>query len=126
MPSRLKRWARTIKRDIHAIWLAARDPRTPWHVRALAFGIAAYAVSPIDLIPDFIPILGYLDDVILLPLGIMLVVRLMPAGLMAEHRAAAMRLESRPVSRKAAVVIVGVWVIALAVAVAAFWPDAIG
>ena len=60
-----KQWARTIKRDVHAVWLAARDSRTPWIARALALVVAAYAVSPIDLIPDFIPVLGYLDDLIL-------------------------------------------------------------
>ena len=72
----MKSWARTIKRDVHALYLAARDPRTPWYAKALALGIAAYALSPIDLIPDFIPVVGYLDEIILLPLAIMLAVRL--------------------------------------------------
>jgi uncharacterized membrane protein YkvA (DUF1232 family) len=72
MAGRLKEWARTIKRDAHAVYLAARDPRTPWYAKALALGVAAYALSPIDLIPDFIPILGYLDELLLLPFAIAL------------------------------------------------------
>jgi uncharacterized membrane protein YkvA (DUF1232 family) len=84
--SALRSWARGIKRDVHAVYLAARDPRTPWHAKALAFVVAAYALSPIDLIPDFIPVLGYLDDVVIVPLGILAVVRLVPPEIMAEHR----------------------------------------
>jgi uncharacterized membrane protein YkvA (DUF1232 family) len=69
MLSRLKHWARAIKRDVFALWLAARDPRVPWYAKAMAGLVAAYALSPIDLIPDFIPVLGYLDDVVLVPLA---------------------------------------------------------
>lgn len=65
--NRVREWAQTIKRDVHALYLAARDPRTPWHVKAFELSIAAYALSPIDLIPDFIPVVGYLDDAIILP-----------------------------------------------------------
>src|SRR5881392_1256681 len=86
---RAKRWARAIKCDVIAVWIAARDPRVPWYAKALALAVAAYALSPIDLIPDFIPVLGYLDDLIIVPLGILLVVRLIPPGLMAEFRAQA-------------------------------------
>src|SRR3954452_2460287 len=96
---RLRDWARAVTRDVHALGIAARDPRTPWYARALALGIAAYALSPIDLIPDFIPVLGYLDEVILLPLAIMLAVRLVPPKVMAEHRATAGGAQDRPVSR---------------------------
>src|SRR5215471_19208344 len=78
MAGRLRGWAALIKRDVHALYLAARDPRVPWYAKALAAVVAGYALSPIDLIPDFIPVLGYLDDVILVPLGIVLVVRLIP------------------------------------------------
>ena len=78
MTDRLKDWARVIKRDVHALYLASRDPRVPWYVKALAIVIAGYALSPIDLIPDFVPLVGYLDDAILLPLGICLVIRLIP------------------------------------------------
>lgn len=80
-----RQWARNIKRDVHAVWLAARDPRTPWFAKALALAVAGYAVSPIDLIPDFIPIFSYLDDLIIVPLGIMLVVRLIPPEVMEEY-----------------------------------------
>ncbi|HEX9809372.1 MAG TPA: YkvA family protein [Alphaproteobacteria bacterium] len=109
MAYRLKNWARVIKRDVHALYLASRDPRVPWYAKVLAVAIAAYAFSPIDLIPDFIPILGYLDDVILLPLGILLVVRLIPPEIMAEHRDLAIAAQERPVSHAAAIVIVGIW-----------------
>src|SRR5689334_16900428 len=105
-----KQWARTIKRDAHALYLAARDPRVPWYAKALAIAVAAYALSPIDLIPDFIPVLGYLDDVIILPLGIMLVVWLIPPEIMAEHRELAAAAQERPVSRTAAIVVVCIWI----------------
>ncbi|RWG57961.1 MAG: DUF1232 domain-containing protein [Mesorhizobium sp.] len=105
MVGNLKDWARTIKRDVRAIYLAARDPRTTWYAKALALCVAGYALSPIDLIPDFVPVLGYLDDLILLPLGILAVVKMIPPEVMAEHRAAAAVAGERPVSRTAAVVI---------------------
>lgn len=114
MLNRLKQWARATKRDAHAIYLAARDPRTPWYAKALALCIAGYALSPIDLIPDFIPILGYLDDAILLPLGVLLVVRLIPPEVMAEHRASAAASLDRPVSRAAAVLIALTWIASIA------------
>jgi uncharacterized membrane protein YkvA (DUF1232 family) len=109
---RLRDWARAIKRDIVAIWLAGRDPRVPWPVKLLALLVAGYALSPIDLIPDFIPILGYLDDVLLLPLGILLVVRLLPPDLLAEHRAAAVGILDRPVSKRGLFVIIALWLVA--------------
>jgi len=109
-----KKWARAIKRDAHALYLAARDPRVPWIAKALALAVAAYAASPIDLIPDFVPVLGYLDDLIIVPLGIALVIRLIPAPIMAEHRALADAAMERPVSRSAAAVIVGIWIAAIA------------
>ncbi|MDB5539883.1 MAG: hypothetical protein JWQ89_1610 [Devosia sp.] len=105
----LRDWARALKRDVIALWLARRDPRVPWYAKALAALVAGYGLSPIDLIPDFIPVLGYLDDVVLLPLGIWLVLRLIPPEVMAEHRAAAEAIVDKPVSRKAATVIVLVW-----------------
>ena len=120
---RLKDWARAIRRDVHALWLAALDPRTPWYARACALAIAAYALSPIDLIPDFVPVLGYLDEVILLPPAILLAVRLVPPELMAEHRAAAARAAAKPVSRAGAAVIVGLWLVAATALVWWFWPD---
>ncbi|MFM2129238.1 MAG: hypothetical protein RL477_784 [Pseudomonadota bacterium] len=107
---RARGWARTVKRDVHALYLASRDPRVPWYAKALAVVVAAYALSPIDLIPDFIPVLGYLDDVILVPLGILLVIRLIGPEIMAEHRALAAAATVRPVSRAAAAVIVVLWI----------------
>ena len=114
MLSQLKGWARSIKSDVHALYLASRDPRVPWYAKALAVFVAGYALSPIDLIPDFIPVIGYLDDLIIVPLGIALVVRMIPAEVMAEHRATALLARDRPVSRKAAFVIVVMWVLAVA------------
>lgn len=124
MLRQIKDWARAIKRDVHALYLAARDPRTPWYAKACALGIAAYALSPIDLIPDFIPILGYLDEAILLPLAVMLAVRLVPPDVMAEHRASALRAEGRPVSRAGAAVVVALWVLSAGLLVWWLWPDA--
>ena len=84
-----KQWVRTIKRDAHALYLAARDPRVPWYAKALALAVAAYALSPIDLIPNFVPVLGYLDDLIIIPAGIVLALWLIPAPIMAEQWAPA-------------------------------------
>ena len=95
MLERAKHWARAIKRDVLALWIAARDPRVPWYAKALAAAVAAYALSPIDLIPDFIPVLGYLDDLVIVPLGILLVVALIPAALMAEFREQAATLAAK-------------------------------
>lgn len=96
--NRLKTCARAIKRDVIALWLAARDRRVPWHAKLFASMVAAYALSPIDLIPDFIPVFGYLDDLVIVPLGILLAVKLIPADVMDELRRAAEARE-RPVSR---------------------------
>ena len=109
MTGKLKAWARTIKRDAHAVYLAARDPRVPWYAKALAFCVAGYALSPLDLIPDCIPILGYLDDVVIVPLGMLAVVKLIPPHIMAEHRAAASLAAEKPVSRTAVFVIALIW-----------------
>lgn len=105
---------------MHAVWLAARDPRTPWFAKALALAVAAYAVSPIDLIPDFVPVLGYLDDLLIVPLGILLVVRLIPPEMMEEHREAATRATEGPVSRLAAGVVIAVWVACAALLIRVF------
>jgi uncharacterized membrane protein YkvA (DUF1232 family) len=112
-----QQWARAIKRDTHAVYLAAHDPRVPWHAKALALAVAAYALSPIDLIPDFIPVLGYLDDLIIVPLGIALVARMIPPEIMAEHRATAQAAARRPVSMMAAAAIAAVWGISIAIVV---------
>jgi len=114
--SRLRHWARTLKRQTLIVYFAARDPRTPWFPRVLALAIAAYALSPIDLIPDFIPVLGYLDDVIIVPLGLWLVLRLIPAEVIADSHAKAEAASERPVSRAMAVAIVVIWGIALGAA----------
>jgi uncharacterized membrane protein YkvA (DUF1232 family) len=113
---RLKAWANAVKRDVLALYLARRDPRVPWCAKALAIVTVAYALSPIDLIPDFIPIIGYLDDLILVPLAILLAVRLIPAPVIADLRSQAEQRLSRcpPTSRAAGLVIILVWAVALA------------
>jgi uncharacterized membrane protein YkvA (DUF1232 family) len=114
-----KRRARLLQQETYALYLAYRHPATPWYARVWAAMVAAYAFSPIDLIPDFIPVLGYLDDLVLIPLGVAVALRLIPAPVMDECRAqaeAAFR-EGRPVSRAAAVVIVALWVLAIAAVV---------
>ncbi|MEZ0168203.1 YkvA family protein [Microvirga sp. TS319] len=119
---RAKQWARSIKRDVVALWIAARDPRVPWYAKAAAAAVAAYALSPIDLIPDFVPVLGYLDDLLLVPLGIVLAVKLVPTDLMAEFRATASAREGRPMSRVGAAAIIALWALSLAALVWVFWP----
>jgi uncharacterized membrane protein YkvA (DUF1232 family) len=123
---RLKTWARSIKRDVVAVWLAARDPRVPWYVKALAAAVAAYALSPIDLIPDFIPVLGYLDDLVIVPLGILLVIHLIPAELMTEFRREAERQIERPRSPLAAAMIVALWITGALLILWWLWPRLAG
>ena len=103
---------RNLKRDVVAIALALRDPRVPWYAKAVGACVVAYALSPIDLIPDFVPVLGYLDDLVLVPLGLTLVLRLIPADILAAHRIAAATIVERPVCRGGAVAVIAVWVLA--------------
>lgn len=111
--SRLRKWASELKRQTLVVYFAARDPRTPWFARLLALGVAAYALSPIDLIPDFIPVLGYLDDLVIVPLGLLLVLRLIPTEVRASAQAQARELADKPTSRAMAVVIVAIWAVAI-------------
>ena len=107
---RFGHWARMLRRDVLTLWLAARHPATPLRAKLLAAAIAAYGLSPIDLIPDFIPVLGYIDDLVLLPVGIWLTVRLIPVALLRTLRAEAEALVARPTSRGMAVLILLIWV----------------
>jgi uncharacterized membrane protein YkvA (DUF1232 family) len=111
---RLESWARGLKVEVYALYLAYRDPRVSWYARVFAAVVVGYAFSPIDLIPDVIPVLGYLDDLIVVPLGVALVIKMIPPHVLAECREKAREAKDRPVNRVAAVVIVIVW-IALAV-----------
>lgn len=106
---RAKGWARRIKRDVVALWIAAREPRTPLPAKVMAAAVAAYALSPIDLIPDFVPVLGYLDDLLIVPAGIMLAVKLIPAPLLADFRAAAADRADKPVSRVGLAIVIIAW-----------------
>ena len=119
--ARAKGWAKRLKRDILALWLASRDRRVPWHAKLTAGAVAAYALSPIDLIPDFVPVLGYLDDLLIVPLGIMLAVRLVPEPLMSEFRQEAERWAERPTSRTGFAFIIAVWLGCLAFALWSLW-----
>lgn len=121
MLERAKQWARLLKRDVLALWIAARDSRTPWFAKLAAGAVAAYALSPIDLIPDFIPILGYLDDLIIVPLGILLVVKLIPPVLMAEYRAMAAG-QAKQASYGGMAAILAIWIGAGAVLLWWLWP----
>lgn len=116
---RLRDWARLIKRDVVALYIAARDPRVPWLAKTVAALVVAYALSPIDLIPDFIPFIGYLDDVILVPLGILLAVRLELKNLMVEFRIEADLRVAKPISRFGAISVIVIWL--AAAALAAWW-----
>ena len=113
IPEHWKQRARQLKIEVYAIWLAYRDPRVPWYARIFAACVVGYAFSPIDLIPDPVPVLGYLDDLVLIPLGVTLALKMIPAPVMAECRAKAREVMSqgKPVNRTAAVVIVAVWLL---------------
>ena len=112
---------RALKREVLTVWCVARHPRLPWAVRGLALGVAAYAFSPIDLIPDVIPVLGLLDDLLLVPMGVWAVLKLAPADVVAEARAQASALADRPVSRIGATLIALLWLATLATLVAWAW-----
>jgi uncharacterized membrane protein YkvA (DUF1232 family) len=119
----LQRWkerARTIKREVYTLYLAYRDPRTPWYGKAFAALVVAYAFSPIDLIPDFIPVLGYLDDLVLLPIGVLIAVRMIPAEVMIDARAKAEEVQraGKPINWVGAVIIGAIWI---ALAVLGIW-----
>jgi len=123
---RLKHRIRIVKRDAVAVWIAARDARTPWYAKAIAALVAGYALSPIDLIPDFIPVIGYLDDAVVVPLGILVAVRLIPANLMAEFRAEAHQRLNRPSSRLGAAIIVLTWIAVIVLVGRMLWRHKLG
>lgn len=116
MLHRVRAWARSLKTETYALYLAARDPRTPWYARLLAGFVVAYAFSPIDLIPDFVPVLGYLDDLLIVPLGIALALRMIPAAVLADSRArAATMLESgKPTQRTGLAMVITIWLLVIA------------
>src|SRR5690606_40047076 len=105
------------------LWFAARDPRVPVWIKALAALTAAYALSPLDLLPDFIPVLGYVDELIILPLAIAGLVKLIDPAIMAEHRASARALAQKPVSRSGALLVISLWIAAAVLLLWLFWPD---
>jgi uncharacterized membrane protein YkvA (DUF1232 family) len=118
MLDRLTTWARSLKREIIALHIAARDPRTPRSARFMAAAVVAYAISPIDLVPDFIPVLGQIDDLVIVPIGLWLALRMIPPDVMREARGAASAQQRVAGGRVAAALIIGVWI---ACAAAAAW-----
>ncbi len=115
MPSLLDKWkdrARQLKTEVYALYLAYKDKRTPWYAKVFTATVVAYAFSPIDLIPDFIPVFGYLDDLVLVPLGAFLAIRMIPTEVMSECREKAREVmaQGKPVNKAAAVVIMLIWV----------------
>ncbi len=123
MIEKWKQRARQLKIETYALYLAYRDPRVPWYARVWAAGVAAYAFSPIDLIPDFIPVLGYLDDLVIVPLGVWLALKMIPAAVLDECRvkSRAAIAEGRPVNRAAAIIIIVIWLLTAGVALALVW-----
>ena len=121
MFARLKSQAERLQKETYALYLAARDPRTPWYAKALVFLVVAYALSPLDLIPDFIPVLGYLDDLIIVPAGIALSLRLIPRAVIQQAREQA---RSNPPDRRTgligAAIIVFIWILAIIVFASSF------
>lgn len=116
MLEKLKAHAKTLKSEIHALYLAARDPRTPWYAKLLIASVVAYALSPIDLVPDFVPVLGYLDDLLLLPMGIYLALKLIPADVLIDARRRAAELPGNlPKRWSAALFIIILWLVGLVV-----------
>jgi uncharacterized membrane protein YkvA (DUF1232 family) len=115
-----KQRARELQTEVYAMYLAYRDPRVPWYARIFAACVVAYAFSPIDLIPDPIPVLGYLDDLVLIPLGVIVAVRMIPPPVLAECREQAREVmkQGKPVNRAAAVVIIAIWVLLAVLAIA--------
>jgi uncharacterized membrane protein YkvA (DUF1232 family) len=113
MLENLRDQVRHLKTETYVLYLAARHPRTPWYAKLFVAGVVAYAFSPIDLIPDFVPVFGYLDDLVVIPLGIAVAIKLVPPRVLAECRARAQgaAANGKPVSRMAAAVIVGIWLL---------------
>ncbi|WP_408593763.1 YkvA family protein [Limnohabitans sp.] len=112
---KLRTWARCVKRDGVTLWFAGKNPMTPWYAKALGALVVAYALSPIDLIPDFIPVLGYLDDVLLLPVLIWLAVKLLPAEVLQDCRRQAeewmQKKEKKPISRAGVAFVIAMWLV---------------
>jgi len=118
----LKNRARTLKKEAYALYIAARDPRVPWYAKVFIGLVLAYAFSPIDLIPDFIPVLGYLDDLIVIPLGIALALKMIPTPVMTDSRQQAEELlrQGKPISRAGAMMVIAIWLILITVVVVGY------
>lgn len=111
MLEKAENWARSIKADVAALYIAAKDPRTPLSAKLISLTVVAYALSPIDLVPDFIPIIGYVDDLIIVPVGIILAIRLIPARLMLEFRSLASDHDRLPNNQTGAIAVICIWLV---------------
>ena len=111
---KIKNWTQLVKRDAFTVFFATKDTRTPRCLRLLAIVVVAYAISPIDLIPDFIPVLGYLDDLLIVPIGLLLVIRLLPVEVLVDSRIRASSQSLNPTSFKFAAIVVCTWILCLA------------
>ncbi len=121
MFARLKRWSRNVRRDTYAVRLIARDRRVPWYTKTLALLVAGYALSPLDIIPDFIPVIGFVDDVILVPLGILAVIKLVPPEILREHREHAERTINLPKNRIGGIALLCLWITAVGISAWLLW-----
>ena len=121
MLTRLRSWARAMKRDTLVLYLVVRDPRTPWYAKAVAGLVVGYALSPIDLIPDFLPVIGLLDDLLLVPAGLYLAMRLVPAAVAADCRVRAAHMAQKPTSRAGAIAVLAVWLALAGLAARWLW-----
>ena len=117
---RWKQKSRQIKIEIYALYLAYRDPRVPWYAKAFVALVVGYAFSPIDLIPDFIPVLGYLDDLVLIPLGVFIALKMVPEKVMEDCRTRSKEVmsEKKPINRAAAIVIILIWLMLSVITIA--------
>jgi len=117
MIERLKKWARYLKQETTALYYAYRDPRTPWYAKGLTIFVVAHTLSPIDLIPDFIPVLGYLDDLLITPLGLALAFKLIPEQVLvdARQKAEAETFEASPLARTGTMIVIATWILGLVV-----------
>lgn len=115
MFDRLKNWASHLKKETYALYFAYRDPRVPWYVKALIAFVVAHTLSPIDLIPDFIPVLGYLDDLIITPLGLAIALKLIPAVVMEEARlkAESSLIDGGNIKRRGLIIVISIWIVSL-------------
>jgi len=118
---RLRQRAKELKAEVFALYFAYKDPRVAWYAKLFIIIVVGYAFSPIDLIPDFIPILGYLDDLVLIPLGVALAIKMIPAPVLEEAREKAKSLQTKPKNWLAAIIIIVLWILVVGWILSLIW-----